>query len=223
MIYICASAGYRSHRSYLAMATSRSFSYLSTGQEKREWPRGCSPRYSFWALLTYRLPLISYTRNIANRKRRARTVASLKIAFAYGADCPVPRVKDLARPWWLLASFVPTLRVYHHGEMSRRKARHYRPTSGERRKRTAARMKRTSKTNIWQRWFHRILTAMLPSSPSFRWLTTRSRDNYSKIRGEHESLIPPFAYLESFSLRALNDRLTCPIRTIRLKAILFLV
>ena len=82
------------------VAASRSFSYLSFGQEKREWPRGWPPRYSSWPLLTYRLPLISYTRNIANRKGGgACSIASHEIAFAYGADCPVPRVKDLARPW----------------------------------------------------------------------------------------------------------------------------
>ncbi|TGZ50467.1 hypothetical protein DBV15_04227 [Temnothorax longispinosus] len=49
------------------------------------------------ALLTYRLPPISHTRNIANRNGR---VSASEIAFAYGADCPVPRVKNLARPWW---------------------------------------------------------------------------------------------------------------------------
>lgn len=54
------------------------------------------------ALLTYRLPPISYTRNIANRITDARARVYPRpneIAFAYGADCPVPRVKDLARPW----------------------------------------------------------------------------------------------------------------------------
>lgn len=81
-------------------------------REKRcfEWSR-----VRLGPLLTYRLLPISYTRNIANRKRfahrgtcvRARALArslahdaatARKIAFAYGADCPVPRVKDLARP-----------------------------------------------------------------------------------------------------------------------------
>jgi len=52
------------------------------------------------ALLTYRLPPISYTRNIANRITDARArPRPNEIAFAYRTDCPVPRVKDLARPW----------------------------------------------------------------------------------------------------------------------------
>jgi len=54
------------------------------------------------ALLTYRLPPISYTRNIANRITDARARVRPRpneIAFAYGTDCPVLRVKDLARPW----------------------------------------------------------------------------------------------------------------------------
>lgn len=33
------------------------------------------------------------------REVELAAIASHEIAFAYGADCPVPRVKDLARPW----------------------------------------------------------------------------------------------------------------------------
>lgn len=59
------------------------------------------------ALLTYRLPPISHTRNIANRNGRASESAHEcvcdEIAFAYGeeANCPVPRVcSERPRPWW---------------------------------------------------------------------------------------------------------------------------
>lgn len=85
------------------------FPYLSPLERRKKGPNDAN-RYSFRALLTYRLPLISYTRNIANRNTASEhTFASHEIAFAYGADCPVPRVKNLARPWWLVASFVPPL------------------------------------------------------------------------------------------------------------------
>lgn len=109
MIYIRASAGYRSLRDLISRCLPLTPFHIFPPEKRKETPQMLSGRYSFWALLTYRLPLISYTRNIANRKGRARTFASHEIAFAYGADCPVPRVKDLARPWWLLASFVPSL------------------------------------------------------------------------------------------------------------------
>lgn len=60
------------------------------------------------ALLTYRLPPISHTRNIANRNGRASKTAHEcvcdEIAFAYEegeANCPVPRVcSEGPRPWW---------------------------------------------------------------------------------------------------------------------------
>lgn len=48
------------------------------------------------ALLTYRLPPISYTRNIADHNGRARA----KLHLHTGRIVPFSvRVKDLARPW----------------------------------------------------------------------------------------------------------------------------
>lgn len=47
------------------------------------------------ALLTYRLPPISYTRNIADHNGRARA----KLHLHTGRIVPFRRVKDLARPW----------------------------------------------------------------------------------------------------------------------------
>lgn len=102
--------------------------------------RGRSTRaLLFEASLTYRLPSISYIRNITNRNGRARgrprTRARARahecrprgqneIAFAYGADCPVPRVKDLARPWQgpgARAAFDVALEAKRIGETEPRK------------------------------------------------------------------------------------------------------
>ena len=111
------------------MPASALFPYLSTQAKREEGPRRIG-RYSSRALLTYRLPLISYTRNIANRKGRASgayTIASQRNCICIRgrlsrSTCKGPRSS-------LVAASRP-LSPSPRNEWSK-SSRHYRPAAND--------------------------------------------------------------------------------------------